>query len=71
MFPIAWGGSPPYEGGKGGGRMISAPTFPFVGAFFERPRANTVRPYEGERVATGGGGLRKRTVEDAGPYKWV
>ena len=26
--------------------MISAPTKENVGAFFERPRANTVRPYE-------------------------
>ena len=36
-----------------GGRMISAPTKGNVGAFFERPRANTVRPYEGKRIATG------------------
>ena len=40
-----------------GGRMVSAPTKGNVGAFFERPRANTVRPYEGERIATGFGGL--------------
>ena len=38
-----------------GGRMVSAPTKGNVGAFFERPRANTVRPYEGIRITTGFG----------------
>ena len=56
---------------RDGGRRVSAPTKGNVGAFFERPRANTVRPYEGMRIATGFGRLQKRTVEDAGPYKWV